>query len=183
MKHYSLKQQLSTLAVVTGIILIPKLAQAQADALCFFTNSDGQVIDLGSLCGSSNQGNASTTDTVFLSIPIKRRVSNVPVIEVTFNGKRTFDMAVDTGATGIIINPDMAAAIGLTPEGKIKVSTANGIIDIPTGRVSSVAAGGLVVNDLTVAVSPALDIGLLGHEFYQGYDITIKQDVVEFNRR
>jgi hypothetical protein len=30
---------------------------------------------------------------------------------------------------------------------------------------------------------PAADVGLLGQDFYEGYDITIKQDIIEFRKR
>ena len=48
---------------------------------------------------------------------------------------------------------------------------------------ASIEAGGLAVNNVVVAISPSLDIGLLGQDFFGNKDITIKQDVIEFRSR
>jgi aspartyl protease family protein len=45
-------------------------------------------------------------------------------------------------------------------------------------------ADGRLKRNITVAVAPpAMPIGLLGQDFYEGYDISIKADVIEFRRR
>jgi hypothetical protein len=41
-----------------------------------------------------------------------------------------------------------------------------------------------VVKGVVVAIgNSALDIGLLGHDFFADYDVTVKRDVVEFRQR
>ncbi len=39
-------------------------------------------------------------------------------------------------------------------------------------------------HDMEVSVAPpALDMGLLGQDFFEGYDFIIKENVIEFRRR
>uniref|UniRef100_A0A832H5H2 Aspartyl protease n=1 Tax=Oscillatoriales cyanobacterium SpSt-402 TaxID=2282168 RepID=A0A832H5H2_9CYAN len=116
---------------------------------------------------------------------IKRRAGGTPVIDVTFNGKQTFEMIVDTGASGTVITQPMADALGVQVIGKTKVSTASQVgVEVPLAFVESIAVGGAVVKEVVVAIgNNALDIGLLGHDFFGDYDVTVKQDVVEFRKR
>ncbi|MBD2777299.1 retropepsin-like aspartic protease family protein [Iningainema tapete] len=116
------------------------------------------------------------------TVPIKRRVGGTPIIEVTFNGIERFEMIVDTGASGTVITQEMASILAVTPVGKAKANTASSkAVEFQIGYVNSVEVGGLTVNQLAVAIAGAeLDTGLLGHDFFGKYDITIKRDVVEF---
>ncbi len=119
------------------------------------------------------------------SAPIKRRAGGTPIIEVMFNGTQTFDMIVDTGASGTVITAEMADALGVQIVGKTKVNTASQTgVDVLLGRVESIAVGNAVVKDVVVAIgNAALDVGLLGHDFFSDYDVTVKEDVVEFRKR
>lgn len=127
---------------------------------------------------------ASGSGTVYRA-PIKRRAGGTPIIDVTFNGNQTFEMIVDTGASGTVITPAMAQALGVQVVGKTKVNTASQTgVEVPLGYVSSIAVGGAAVKEVIVAIgSGALDVGLLGHDFFDDFDVTVKQDVVEFRRR
>lgn len=143
----------------------------------------------GLLAGSQplNVSSAVTTTAggqVFQA-PIKRRAGGTPVIDVTFNGNQTFEMIVDTGASGTVITQSMADALGIRVIGKTKVNTASQAgVEVPLGFVTSIAVGNAVVKDVIVAIgNEALDIGLLGHDFFSDYDVTVKRDVVEFRRR
>lgn len=113
---------------------------------------------------------------------IKRRAGGTPVIDVTFNGRRSFEMIVDTGASGTVITSVMASTLGVSVIGKAKVDTASDKdVEVPLAYVNSIAVGGAVVKGVVVAIgSSALDTGLLGHDFFADYDVTIKRDVVEF---
>ncbi len=114
---------------------------------------------------------------------IKRRVSGTPVIEVTFNGDRKFDMIVDTGASGTVLTQQTANALGLVPVARAKANTASAkAVEFPIGYVDSINVGGAVVRDIPVAIAPTsvLETGLLGHDFFGNYDVTIKRNVVEF---
>lgn len=116
---------------------------------------------------------------------IKRRAGGTPVIDVTFNGSRTFEMIVDTGASGTVITSAMASNLGVKVVGKAKVDTASAKnVEVPLAYLNSIAVGGAVIQGVVVAIgNSALDIGLLGHDFFSDYDVTIKRDVVEFRQR
>lgn len=115
---------------------------------------------------------------------IKRRAGGTPVIDVTFNGQRTFEMIVDTGASGTVITNEMASTLGVSVIGKAKVDTASDkSVEVPLAYVNSIAVGGAVIKGVVVAIGNSLDTGLLGHDFFDDYDVTIKRDVVEFKQR
>jgi clan AA aspartic protease (TIGR02281 family) len=118
-------------------------------------------------------------------VPIKRRMRRTPVIDVTFNGTQSFEMVLDTGASGTVITQAMAQRLGVAPSGEITANTASAKgVKLRTGQVQSIAVGGAVVKDVQVAIgSPELEIGLLGQDFYSKYDVLIRQNVVEFHPR
>ncbi len=117
--------------------------------------------------------------------PIVRRSGGTPVVSVTFNGRQRFDMIVDTGASGTVITQPMARALGIAPVGETRVATASANnVTFQLGYVNSMEVGGSQRGRMRVAIAgPSLDIGLLGHDFFGGYDITVRQDVVEFRER
>jgi len=114
--------------------------------------------------------------------PIKRRVGGTPIIEVIFNGNQQFEMILDTGASGTVITQKMADSLGVMPVGKAKANTASSkAVEFPIGYVDSMEVGGARVNQVAVAIAGSdLETGLLGHDFFGDYDLTIKRDVVEF---
>lgn len=113
---------------------------------------------------------------------IKRRLGGTPIIEVTFNGDQHFEMILDTGASGTVITQKMALALGVVPVTKAKANTASSkAVEFPIGYVNSIEIDGVRINKVPVAIAGAeLETGLLGHDFFGNYDITIKRDVVEF---
>ena len=127
---------------------------------------------------------APTPERVFLA-PIKRREGGTPVIDVVFNGNQTFEMIVDTGASGTLITQRMATALGVQPVTKALVDTASQKgVEIPVGFVDSIEVDGAVARNVSVAIAgPDLDLGLLGHDFFGNFDVTIRRDVVEFRVR
>ena len=161
-----------------------KLTQAKRDG--DFTMTSGlAAVDSGSLKVSSAIATSKTTSGKVFLAPIKRREGGTPVIDVTFNGGQTFEMIVDTGASGTVITQAMAQALGARIIGKTKVNTASQSgVEVPLAYVDSIAVGDAVIKDVIVMIANAsLNIGLLGHDFFSDYDITVKQDVVEFRRR
>lgn len=126
----------------------------------------------------------NTKPTVF-SVPIKRRSGRTPVVEVTFNGQQSFEMILDTGASGTVITQAMAQSLGVVPEGEVIADTASAKgIRFRTGRVQSIAVEGVEARNVRVAIgSPDLELGLLGQDFYGNYDVWIKKDVIEFHLR
>jgi predicted aspartyl protease len=114
--------------------------------------------------------------------PIKRRIGGTPVIDVTFNGNKQFEMILDTGASGTVITQAMADALGIIPVAKAKANTASAkAVEFPVGYVDSMEAAGIVVRKVGVAIAGSeLETGLLVHDFFGDYEITIKRDAIEF---
>ena len=112
---------------------------------------------------------------------IKRRAGGTPVIDVVFNGNKTFEMIVDTGASGTLITQRMATALGVKPVRTERAGIADGsVVEFPIGRVQSIGVGGAQIKNVEVAIAKQMEIGLLGHDFFGNYDVKIKRDVVEF---
>ena len=120
-----------------------------------------------------------------IKVPIKRRVGQTPAIEVTFNGEQTFEMVLDTGASGTVITQEMADSLGVVPSGEVTADTASERgVRFAVGEVQSIAVGGATIQDVPVAIGgPDLEIGLLGQDFHGNYDIVIRQDAIEFHSR
>jgi predicted aspartyl protease len=120
-----------------------------------------------------------------VTIPITRREGNTPVIRVNFNNGQPFEMIVDTGASGTLITPAMATALGVVPVSETHVDTASErSVSFPMGYVKSMEAGGIEVKNVMVAVAGSeLRLGLLGHDFFGNYDVTIRKSEVEFRAR
>jgi predicted aspartyl protease len=139
----------------------------------------------GSLNVSSAVNTSAAGSGTLYRVPIKRRAGGTPIVDVTFNGNQTFEMIVDTGASGTVITGAMAQSLGVKIVGKTKVNTASQSgVEVPLGYVDSISVGNAVVKEVIVAIgNEALDIGLLGHDFFNDYDVTVKQDVVEFRKR
>ncbi|MFH7026720.1 MAG: TIGR02281 family clan AA aspartic protease [Heteroscytonema crispum UTEX LB 1556] len=128
------------------------------------------------------QVNQQVNQQQVFTAPIKRRVGGTPIIEVTFNGRQRFEMIVDTGASGTVITQEMANALGVVTVGKAKANTVSSkSVEFPIGYIDSMEVSGVMVNKVAVAIAGwELETGLLGHDFFGNYDLTIKRDVVEF---
>lgn len=120
----------------------------------------------------------------FFSIPIKGRIRGTPIIEVTFNGSQKFDMLFDTGANITLITRMIAESLKLKPLGLTKIGVADGaeVLVYKTALKSIEIDGRLKRNMAVVVAPPAMPVGLLGQDFYEGYEIAIKQDIIEFRR-
>ena len=140
------------------------------------------------------QGAASTpfsspsrTNGAVGQVPIQRRANGIAIVQVKFNQRQTFNMMVDSGASLTVITRPMAKALGITPAQivqTITVSTANGITEMPIVYVKSIDVGGLISHQIPVAVAgPEMDIGLLGQDFLQQYDVSFRRDRLEFHPR
>lgn len=170
--------------------------QAQNDLSCFMQDENGNSINLGHLCQNSNTSNnhpfhRNSSDQSYSrkkagihTIPIKGRRSGIPIIDVKFNNKYTFEMMLDTGASGIVITRKMAEVLKVNHTESVWVSTpSSNYFEMPAGYVYSVGVGRLTQQNSHVITSPSMDMGLLGQSFFGRYDITIKQDVIEFRER
>lgn len=179
------------LILCTIVNTIPAIAYAQNQQGCFMIDPQGNSLDLSHLCGSSTV-DSSNSNRTFTSrrksgtviAKIKRRESGIPVIDVQLNGKYTFEMMLDTGASLTVLTPKMANALKFEADGIIYVDTpSDRQVEVLTGLLSSASVGRATSKNIRVAISSSLDIGLLGQNFFGQYDVTIKQDVIEFRKR
>ncbi|WP_404785049.1 TIGR02281 family clan AA aspartic protease [Altericista sp. CCNU0014] len=120
-------------------------------------------------------------------VPIKRRSNGVPVIDVMFNQRKTFEMMVDSGASITTITRPMAAALGI---GTAQITqyatfkTANGSTKMPIAFLKAVTVGGLTATQIPVAIAgPDMEMGLLGQDFLQRYDVSLRGSRIEFHDR
>ncbi|WP_052128833.1 retropepsin-like aspartic protease family protein [Neosynechococcus sphagnicola] len=135
---------------------------------------------------SSPHKNVSLSDglEVTYQAPIISRVGGVPVIMVTFNESHPFPMVVDTGAGGTLITQSMAAALNVEVVGQVMAETANGSNTFDMGYVNSIEVDGAKVSHVSVVIGlPDLTLGLLGHDFFNNFDVSIREQVVEFRPR
>jgi aspartyl protease family protein len=120
-------------------------------------------------------------------LAIKRREHGVPVVDVLFNQRKSFEMLVDSGASITVITRPMAAALGITNAhivDSITVKTANGQTNMPIVYLSAVSVAGLTTQQVPVAIAgPDMEIGLLGQDFLQRYDVNLRSSHIEFHDR
>jgi predicted aspartyl protease len=125
------------------------------------------------------------TNPQFFSVPIRERQQNIPIVEVTFNNQYKFPLLFDTGASGTVITRSMAVKMRLKPVATTAMAVADGSV-VPFGvtQIKSQKIGTRIKRDVLVSVAPpAMDVGLLGQDFFEGYNYTIKGDVIEFRRQ
>lgn len=175
-----MKQLLTLCAVCVGISIAPSPSYAQQHQGCYMLDSSGNSVDLSALCGSNAPG---ATSGIFRA-PIKRRQGGIPVIEVKLNNQETVEMMVDTGASATLLTPKMAKKLGVEPEGVVLANTPSDRgVPFAMGRLRSINAAGAIAKDVVVLIAPALSTGLLGQNFFERYDVVIKENVVEFRDR
>jgi clan AA aspartic protease (TIGR02281 family) len=117
------------------------------------------------------------------SIPISQKLGGIPVIEVSFNSQKVL-MLLDTGASRTLITKSIAQRLQLQATGSATAKTANGTATFSTATIDKIRFGDGETNDVMVAVGQNdLPYGLLGHDVYDGYDITIKENAIEFRKR
>ena len=125
----------------------------------------------------SGSGQSSNT-----TVPIVYRLHGTPVVRVTFNGTQTYDMILDTGASRTLITRQMANELAVVPTERMLASTASEAeVSFDIGRVRSIEMGGILLSNSRVSIGDTVEIGLLGNDFLQGYDVTIRagQGLVE----
>lgn len=181
---------ISILLSTTGLIFADGIgAWSQEHPGCFMKTKAGEVRSLNEEVCIFPQADDKTIVSP-LSTPgvyqakIINRQQGIPVIEAIFNDQVTFEMMVDTGASGTVITPTMAGRLRVVPTGRVKADTPTQRgAEFDVGSIQSLNVAGAIKNNITVAIAPTLDVGLLGQDFFAEYDVTIKEDVVEFRAR
>lgn len=171
----------ASLSIISTSLGLPIPAWAQDDA-CYMITPAGKRVSLGKLCRGA--GTPQPAAKGFYQARIKRRQGGTPVIDVTLNGRSTFEMLVDTGASGTLVTRAMAQSLSLPIVGAGRFTLADGrTIVMPVGRLNSLAVSGATIRNVNVAIAGDLAEGLLGSDFLGNYDIKIKRDVIEFYPR
>jgi predicted aspartyl protease len=192
--HRIFTNKLVLLAFIPTLIIsaLSSRVSAEDPGICFMVTSSGKTINLGTICGKKNQiktiaqvsNNTKSLSSKITRIPIKRRIGKIPVIDVRFNNHQTYEMILDTGATGTLITRKMANQLSVKSTGIMEAQIADGSqIKLSTGKVKSIAVGGVTAKNIEVAIAPKAGIGLLGHDFFGEYDIKLLENEVQFYRR
>lgn len=125
---------------------------------------------------------AAFTGSDMIRVPVIRRLHGTPVVRVEFNGQKTYDMILDTGASRTLITRQMADELGIvTTEKMIATTASEAEVTFDIGMMRSIAIGSVILRDARVGIGEAVSIGLLGNDFLNGYDVTIRDrdNVVE----
>ena len=115
-------------------------------------------------------------------VPIVYRLQGTPVVRVTFNGNKTYDMILDTGASRTLITRQMANELGVVvTEQMIAATASQSEVRFDLGRVRSIAVGSVTLQNAQVSIGDAVSVGLLGNDFLRDYDVIIRsgEGVVE----
>jgi len=172
-----------TLLVFALVVITPNRVQSQSPECLVEAPRGVGNVDLNRLCRiEPPPKNSSITQGSFL-IPIKRRVGGIPIVEVVFNGVHRYEMLFDTGASSVVLTDNMAQVIGVKKERSVAANTAGGPAKAYLGQVKSAQAGNLNLNNLVVGISPQLagGLGLLGQNFFRGYDVIIRKNQIELH--
>jgi aspartyl protease family protein len=117
------------------------------------------------------------------------QVDNTYVVPAVVNKKFMATFLVDTGASYTVITPQMAKSLGvdLTDDlPTVPVTTANGTVEAPLVTLKQVSLGGMQVQNVQAVVADLGDApqlsGLLGMSFFQGMEISFKQDKLVISR-
>lgn len=103
----------------------------------------------------------------------------------TINGK-TVQFMVDTGATSVILGQSEATRIGLKPDNaqKVRISTANGVVEGQTFKLASVRVGDAEVREVTAVVLPQpMPFVLLGNSFLNRFQMRRDSDQMTLEKR
>ena len=111
-----------------------------------------------------------------LEIVIPRSRNGHYYVEGAINGRATTFM-VDTGATTVTIDSQVARAAGLPKGYPATFGTASGEARGETVPRQSVTVGNLRIDDVTIAVIDGMgDVGLLGQNILRHLDVTQSGD-------
>lgn len=106
-------------------------------------------------------------------------------VPTLIEGKVMATLLIDTGSSYTVITPRLAKKLGVvvTPETqRVSLLTANGPITAPLVTLKNISIGQVNVPDVSVVIQDLGDgddillSGLLGMNFFQGMDITLKEN-------
>jgi clan AA aspartic protease (TIGR02281 family) len=104
-------------------------------------------------------------------IPIERAGSGM-IVPVRLNGGVIAPFLVDTGASYVLIPEAVAAEAGIQTGADTRTmqfSTANGMVEHPIVMLDLVELGSAQAEEVPAAISPTMQIGLLGLSFFNRF--------------
>ncbi len=171
----------------TAIAIVDRMIQANPQQASALRSYRQELVRLQQLPRTPAPPTTAVMSSPRGIAPIVRRQNGIPVIQVMFNQRLRFDMMVDSGASMTVITRPMARALGITPAqviDNLTFHTANGTVVLPIVYVQSMSVAGLHRNRMPVAIAPPeMTIGLLGQDFLQKYDVSLRQDHIHFQQR
>ncbi|PSN10916.1 hypothetical protein C7271_25310 [filamentous cyanobacterium CCP5] len=127
---------------------------------------------------------ASPPPGLVAQIPILQRRGGTPLVPVTLKGQKgsqKVTMLFDTGATGTLITPAMADALGVVIVDQAIVTIADGSqVTMPIGYLDYIEVGGFKREGVLVAIGG--DVGLLGQDVYGEFGISMGSQVINLYR-
>lgn len=120
----------------------------------------------------------SAKATPDITVPLKPH-NNALMVEATLDDSVSGTFVVDTGATYTSISQQMADKLGpaLKPIGTVRITTANGRIDVPKVLISKVSLNGLEAHNVEATIIQVREgssfQGLLGLSFIKQFQLTI----------
>ena len=134
----------------------------------------------GTLPANRTEAPSTQPERNRVTVPVVRRLHGTPVVRVTFNDAKIYDMILDTGASRTLITRQMADELGIVATERMIATTASEaevVFDI--GRAESIAMGQVTLRDARIGIGESVGVGLLGNDFLRGYDVTIRDREVE----
>jgi clan AA aspartic protease (TIGR02281 family) len=117
-----------------------------------------------------------------VEVPIEG-AGKILVVDASINQRLSGRFIVDTGATYCVIGKDMARDVSLSgrKDGqKIRVATANGIVEATLGEARRIDVGDAVAREVPVAVMDEMPIagidGIIGLSFLQRFKYSIDSE-------
>ncbi len=114
------------------------------------------------------------------SIPLRRGQGNLWYVDVVFNGRKTQEMAIDTGASVIALSWDVANKVGLAPGDDapgVLVEVADGrVVEAKRVLAKTVRVGKFTAENVECAVLPGglpRTTPLLGLSFFKNFSFKI----------
>jgi aspartyl protease family protein len=167
--------------------------QQEAEAKAFFqqviqNNQNPYIISLAKdnihrLNGAPTSFMARHTSHRTFEVPLLSQLNNGLAVPSLINSKTMATLLVDTGSTYTVITPRLARKLGIqvtanTP--RVSIITANGMVKAPKVTLRNVAIGQVKVKQVTAVIqdlgNDILLSGLLGMNFFEGMDLTVKRD-------
>ncbi len=177
---------LRKLLFITCLLVLPFAAQA---GIYKWTDQYGKIhFSDKPVAGSKKQHLRSMTGISNPSFNLKRNVMHVPyqdingsmVVQGQINNVR-MRFIVDTGATLVVIPPNMAKKAGINTQNAktITIQTANGATQSYMVNIANMQVEKLRQQSIPAAiqqVSPNANMGLLGMSFLSAYKMSIDHD-------